>query len=152
MKSRRALNPAFCAAHGLAVKDEENVKLPAAPSSSAAPTFSTTSSHKTHHKRLQHAIQEARRTGKLQATNLGLTHPLPDQVFDFRAGISVDLSVDNATTVTTTFEHGEETIVLVDFSDNDLSHSHHGLDERVLKFEPCLVSAPGLPELYERAL
>lgn len=146
MKSRRALNPAFCAAHGLVAKDEEeDVKISrrTVPSSSAAaPTCSTTSSShsNTHSKRLQHAIQEARRTGKLQATNLGLTHPLPDQVFDFRAGISVDLSMDNASTTVTTFEHGEETIVLVDFSDNDLSsHSHHGLDERVLKFEQVQV-------------
>ena len=91
--------------------------------------------------RLQHALKAARSTGRLNLSDCGLTAPLPDSAFDLRSGVTIDLSMDSDD-VNPWEVRGEETLTLVDFSDNDLSSSSGqsgeidgNLDERVEKFE-----------------
>lgn len=133
MASRRALNPAFAAAHGLSKvaddnEDDDAVIVEAAPNNNAK-----SSAGGNHKKRLELLIKEARATGKLQASNIGLKAPLPDALFDFRAGVVVDLSLESSAATTHAIVHGEETLTSVDLSDNHLSGSL--LDERVLRYE-----------------
>jgi len=88
-------------------------------------------------------VNEARASGKLHAVHGGLTAPLPKELFDFKAGMSVDLSMkktggaDKEETAGRFLVHTEETLTLVDLSDNDCQNSC--LDERVLRYEQVQV-------------
>ena len=87
-------------------------------------------------------VKEARATGKLHAVNVGLMAPLPNELFDLKAGLSVDMSMktvgDNEEMlVDRSWVHTEETLTLVDLSDNDCKDSF--LDERVLRYEQVQV-------------
>jgi Leucine-rich repeat (LRR) protein len=67
------------------------------------------------------AIGRARSTGKLQASDMGLATPLPNILFDFPSlADSVDMSWDTNPNKLKSWEsHVAETLVLVDFSDNE---------------------------------
>jgi Leucine-rich repeat (LRR) protein len=134
MASRRALNPAFAAAHGLTAGADEDV-LVVTPNAAKASVASNTNNSS---KRLDLLLKEARASGKLQATNVGLKAPLPDALFDFRAGVVVDLSLEaSSSAANRALLFGEETLTSVDLSDNDLSGAL--LDERVLRYEQVQV-------------
>ena len=135
MASKRQLNPAFAAAHGLAASDEDST---AAIAAAAAAAFGKSSASTDTSKRFELLLKEARMTGKLQASNAGLKSPLPVELFDLRAGIVVDLSMDAAKASSSDiFVHTEETLTLVDVSDNALDGSM--LDERILRYEQVQV-------------
>lgn len=130
--SRRplALNPSFAAAHGLAtssqpLKEEQGKHSLVQPKKN----LDTTSGSK----RFELLLNNARTSGKLHAANAGLQGPLPDAVFDLRSGITVDLSMKGAASdaTPTYMAHAEETLTLVDFSDNDIGGA---MDERVSRY------------------
>ena len=133
----RQLNPAFAAAHGLAEQSSDGtVKIsPSNASGVASPDLggSAVITAGSSQKRVRQAIIQARKTGKLNSSNLGL-FKLPDEVFDLRKGISVDLSL-SASSSTTLGSHGEETLTLVDFSDNPIGRDGSELDERILCYK-----------------
>lgn len=112
---RRQLNPAFASAHGISSKNEA-VVAEEEPSSSL--------------QKAKIAVERARESGKLTVANASLSSPLPDVLFDLRQGVEVDLSM-NASGTASWELHTEETLTLVDFSDNDLSGI---LDERVQRY------------------
>ena len=111
MASRRKLqlNPAFAAAHGLAEKEN---------ASSQAFTH-----------RLDLALKQARATGRMNVSNFGLATPLPDSIFDLRAGIQVDLSMGK----TVVANYTEENLTSVDASDN--AEMTGVLDARFCQFQ-----------------
>ena len=91
-------------------------------------------------KKVKQAIRNARSTGKLILCNNGLTAPLPDSIFNLRSGIDLELSFENKSNNTQSWNCiGEEEITLVDFSDNDftinstriLTGEEGYLDERI---------------------
>lgn len=98
------LNPAFAASHGLVTKHQSSTP-----------------------QRLDLVIKQARATGKLNASNLGL-NALPDRLFDLRSGIQVDVSMENSGPLQI---YGEDEITLVDVSDNELDGK---IDERFTQF------------------
>ena len=140
---RRQLNPAFAAAHGLTESSSEDGTVTISPSNalggavSPSDQFSasvvTTGRGGSSRKRVDQAIADARKTGKLCAGNLGL-FTLPDEVFDLRKGIKVNFSLAASSSSTEQGSHGEETLTLVDFSDNPLGSNKNALDERILAY------------------
>ncbi len=125
MTSRRALNPAFASAHGLAASEDDDVIM------------ATTTKVSSGSKRLELLLKEAMATGKLHASNAGLKSPLPESIFDVRAGIVVDLSMNVSKGSVDVFAFAEETLTSVDLSDNDLHGSE--LDQRVLRYQQVQV-------------
>ena len=121
---RRQLNPAFASAHGLRCEEEKERIAPPTSQSSAA--CSSSSSGKG---RIQILQNQARHSGNLHAADCGLTSPLPDELFDLRKGLQVDLSL-NRTNIPGS--HAEGTLKLVDFSDNALEAG--SLDPRILSY------------------
>lgn len=110
----RQLNPAFAAAHGIDRSSQDEVLV-----------------EKSSKTRLDIAIKQARATGKLNVSNAGLSCPLPDILFDLRHGMQVNLSMDASEA--SSFEvHAEETLTLVDFSDNDIGAV---LDNRIQRYQ-----------------
>ena len=110
---QRQLNTAFAAAHGI-----------------SGPSRNTAFLEESSSKRAEISVRHARFSGKLNAANAGLSSPLPDILFDLRHGIEVDLSMD--TSAMSTWEsHAEETLKLVDFSDNNIGI----LDDRILCYQ-----------------
>ncbi len=111
---RLKINPAFAEAHGLseAAKNAdawEKFDEDLASSQSASFQF-------------RKAISEARKTGKLIASSVGLTSPtLPDAMFDLRNELIAQY--DGAMDGNDNFWecYGEEMLTMVDISDNDLS-------------------------------
>jgi len=133
MTSRhRALNPSFAAAHGL-TEDDNNKN-----NKNTNGMEDGTKRRQRPQQRLNLITKQARSTGKLQAVNIGLVAPLPDELFDLRSGIVVDVTMNNSTdNDSSQFVHAEETLTLVDLSDNDCRDSY--LDERVLRYEQVQV-------------
>mmetsp|Transcript_5723 Transcript_5723/g.12996 ORF Transcript_5723/g.12996 Transcript_5723/m.12996 type:complete len:948 (-) Transcript_5723:272-3115(-) len=161
---RGKLNPAFSAAHGIS---NESVPTPAptaagqrrrpqgqgqsrtsssssntgiggsrtkrtTPSSSAPPPPTT----KSREQKVQAALRTARLTGRLLLCDCNLTS-LPDQMFDLRSGIEIDLSLDSSSNPSRGSSLGEEELTSVDVSDNDLSEAL--MDERVERFRSLSV-------------
>ncbi len=111
---RLKINPAFAEAHGLseAAKNADPwEQFDEDLASSQSASF-----------QLRKAIGEARKTGKLIASNVGLTSPtLPDAMFDLRNELIA--KYDGAMDGNDNFWecYGEEMLTLVDISDNDLT-------------------------------
>jgi len=102
------LNPAFAAAHGIGGHQRE-------------PTGEDL---------LKEALKTARSTGKLHASNLELSAPLPDDLFNLRKATIVDFCMDSS--YTSSYEsHGEETLTVVNLSDNPLGGI---LDSRIHRY------------------
>ena len=115
MRLQRQLNPAFADAHGL------NNDL------TQSRTNQTNNSTKF---RVEQAIKEARSTGLLYLIHAGLTS-LPDEIFDFRANMKVDLSMDSRQSSFS--QYVEENLTTVDISDNE--ELKGSFDERLTKFQ-----------------
>jgi leucine-rich repeat protein SHOC2 len=120
MAARRQINPAFASAHGLTAEENE-VSSPTGQEPSASSSSSSSG-------RIQILQNQACHSGNLHAANCGLTSPLPDELFDLRKGSQVDLSLNRTNAPGS---HAEETLKLVDFSDNCLGGS---LDPRILSY------------------
>ena len=99
----RKLNPEFTAAHGLSIESSGGCSV------------------RRQKLAFDNAVSHARSSGKLNLANLGLTARLPDECFDLRKIMPVDLSLDSY--VKSWECYGEEALISVDFSDNDLSSS-----------------------------
>jgi Leucine-rich repeat (LRR) protein len=102
------LNPNFAAAHGIGKKSQPKREA----------------------NRLEHALQTARSTGKLNASNLDFSAPLPDELFDLRETTVVDLSMDSS--LAPSYEsYGEDTLTMVNLSDNPIGGT---LDARIEQY------------------
>lgn len=103
------MNPAFARAHGLRVDGDLTAEM-------------TTGDF-----RLETAIRDARNTGDLRLSNAGIG--LPNEIFELSASLQVNLSMDNHQSA---YQHTEETLEVVDLSENDLITGE--FDERFTKF------------------
>jgi len=83
--------------------------------------------------KVDHVLRSTRRTGRLNLSSCSLT-ALPDAMFDLRSGIEIDLSLDSSDNPGRWQSFGEEEITNLDVSDNELSTSGSGFDERIAKF------------------
>ena len=140
-RPKRMLNPAFAKAHGISFpSDKAHIK--------SSHEVNSGTSNELHVKnqdiynvdpsqRIRHAIMNARAHGKLNLSSIGLKNPLPNSIFNLRAGIEIDLSLDSHTSNYTASTFGEEEIYMLDLSDNDFSSVPKGgdqesrLDERI---------------------
>eukprot|EP00980_Cylindrotheca_fusiformis_P001655 scaffold374_cov124-Cylindrotheca_fusiformis.AAC.14 len=102
----RQMNPAFAAAHGI--------------SSSTFGRNDPSGRNETNTKsnRLEVALRRARATGKLLLVDSGIATPLSNKLFDLRAGVEVNLSLDQQQQSLASQQHTEETLEVVDLSDN----------------------------------
>ncbi|CAJ1951968.1 unnamed protein product [Cylindrotheca closterium] len=105
-KSRLQMNPNFARAHGLHVCGD--------PTAEAS--------------RLETAIADARNSGHLRLNNAGIGL-LTNEIFELRASLKVNLSMDNQQSA---YQHTEDTLTVVDISDNDLITGD--FDERFTRF------------------
>lgn len=109
------LNPAFAKAHSLTEAADGTD-----PFDKLEKELSNANSTST---KLAKAIEDARKSGKLTLNSIGLTLPLPKAMFDIRADL-VD-AYDGTAAVDDSERfwecHGEETLTLLDMSNNDLS-------------------------------
>lgn len=110
------LNPAFANAHGLS-EATENVD----PWNQLDKDLSNANSTLI---KLAKAIEEARKSGKLMLSSIGLKLPLPKAMFEIRSDLieafdGTAIDVDDSEKFWEC--HGEETLTLWDMSDNDLS-------------------------------
>jgi hypothetical protein len=78
----RQLNPAFIAAHGISESSKSQIAVDPVNLSSA--------------QRIQQAVQTARTSGKLNVANMGLSSPLPDNLFGLRHGTELNLSMSSS--------------------------------------------------------
>jgi Leucine-rich repeat (LRR) protein len=117
--SGRRLNAGFATAHGLGGTNDED-QVVSAPSHNNKPSK----------QRIDWIVKQARASGKLNASNAGLTLPLHEQLFDLR--VQVDLSLSRSSSETTAPHHTAETVTGVDFSDNALGGRLD--DPRLLRF------------------
>jgi Leucine-rich repeat (LRR) protein len=76
---------------------------------------------------LEHMIDQARKTGKMNLNNMKLKLPLPDEMFDLRKNL---LKLYDGTMDSTDEQfwscYGEEMLTMLDLSDNDLSENQDG--------------------------
>lgn len=103
----RQLNPEFATAHGLAGITGERSNQEA----------------------FNEAILNARNTGKLHLSNLGLRSPLPSECFDLRGDGTVELSLNNNSDKKPWEWFTAESLTSVDLSDNDFG-MFESLDEK----------------------
>ena len=108
------LNPAFANAHGLSDAADN-----ADPWSQLDKELSNANSTLT---KLAKAVEESRKTGKLMLSSIDLKLPLPKAMFDIRADL---IAAYDGTAIDSDDKfwecHSEETLTLLDISDNDLS-------------------------------
>jgi Leucine-rich repeat (LRR) protein len=112
MMKERKINPAFAAAHGLSLGGNDPTK------------------QKQNSGRIELALKEARATGKLLFVDAGASTPLPSNLFELRASLQVNLSMDQQQSLN---QYTEESLTVVDFSDNPLITGT--VDERFAAFQ-----------------
>jgi len=135
------LNPAFAKAHGISFpSDKAHIKNSHEVNSGTSNELHVKNQdiyNADPSQRIRHAIMNARANGKLNLSSIGLKNPLPNSIFNLRAGIEIDLSLDSHTSNYTASTFGEEEIYMLDLSDNDFSSVPKGgdqesrLDERI---------------------
>jgi Leucine-rich repeat (LRR) protein len=82
--------------------------------------------------KLNRALNEARKSGKLIVPAIGLSNPLPDDMFDFRSKI-VEGYAKGENQIEKVWEmFGEEMLTMLDLSDNN---DIEFLDERISRFQ-----------------
>ena len=80
-KFQRTLNPAFAAAHGIAVEDRDDATKTTRRQGDGLAASGTAA---TGSRRLEQVLKRATATGKLLAANVGLSHPLPEECFRYQ--------------------------------------------------------------------